>query len=753
MLRIRLLPVPKNVLKHILQDAKSNPSLHIARKQHSASSSGGSGLKVAAVLIGGAAASGGGVVAYAAYDADFRKSVEGSVPYSESLFDVVIGPSAPEPPKDPAPSKVDEGLAAAKIRRDKERAAAEERAKQVYAQKQEAKLKKEKAEKEAAALKEKEAAALKEQAAAEAKLKQEAEAAALKETAEKQAVEAAALQENQLAEEKLAAEAAAAAKTTSAAEVVETESAPSPVEETVIVEEDLNKELVAKLEDYHKKLAYNTDAAIEAVKEATKLVKEHASAVGSAVESPLGSKQEWETVTDLASQRADAIHKATVICEDVKSITDKLQSEIDAAKNNTAIASNAAINLAELVLLQHNAQLADETAQLSAEKAEAGNVVGVGDEVIKSRDMLMAEIKAIAPDFSVDDDSVKLSTEQLQQLVLHAYHRLLQKRPQTDPEAEAKEAHIQAALLQTELEKQKEQLEKDAEERLASAKVEFELELHTQLKRASSAWSEHEKELLVASEERLNRTWERRLQDSLFDEQTSFRAQIGQANARVKGITEGLRGRIKLEKAAKQAQDMWVACVALQSAIKHGGSGPWESKIKPLHTEVDAIKRASGGDESSLAFVVTSSLPDETLQRGVYTEDALKERFLGVSRTCRKVALLGGEGSSLWQRFISNLHSVLRRSVFIQPSQAELQDNEIDVDSLDNNDIIDRVRYCLDADDLEQAVRYANLLYGESRHYASEWLSEARKHLEARQVAAVLIAHATTVGIQALLSS
>merc|ERR1719402_2095043 len=142
MLRIRLLPgVPKNVLKqlnkNILQDVRSNPSLYITRKQHSGSSSGGSGLKVAAVLIGGAAASGGGVVAYAAYDADFRKSVEGSVPYSESLFDVVIGPSAPEPPKDPAPSKVDEGLAAAKIRRDKERAAAaEERARQVYAEKQ-----------------------------------------------------------------------------------------------------------------------------------------------------------------------------------------------------------------------------------------------------------------------------------------------------------------------------------------------------------------------------------------------------------------------------------------------------------------------------------------------------------------------------------------------------------------------------------------------------------------------------------------
>jgi len=197
---------------------------------------------------------------------------------------------------------------------------------------------------------------------------------------------------------------------------------------------------------------------------------------------------------------------------------------------------------------------------------------------------------------------------------------------------------------------------------------------------------------------------------------------------------------------------LWVACVALQAAIRHGGSGSWQNKIKPLNTEVSAIKKAAGGDENSLAYVVSSSLPEESLSRGVYTEDALKERFLSVSRVCRKVALLGGEGSSLWQRLMAHVHSVLRISVFIQPPAAELQDQEVDVDALNNNDILDRVRYCLDADDLEQAVRYGNLLSGESRHYASEWLAEARKHLEARQVAAALMAYATTIGIQALLS-
>ena len=59
---------------------------------------------------------------------------------------------------------------------------------------------------------------------------------------------------------------------------------------------------------------------------------------------------------------------------------------------------------------------------------------------------------------------------------------------------------------------------------------------------------------------------------------------------------------------------------------------------------------------------------------------------------CEKVALLGDGGSTLWQRIVSNFHSMLRISTFLQPPQDELEDKAIDIDQLNNYDILERVR-------------------------------------------------------------
>lgn len=60
------------------------------------------------------------------------------------------------------------------------------------------------------------------------------------------------------------------------------------------------------------------------------------------------------------------------------------------------------------------------------------------------------------------------------------------------------------------------------------------------------------------------------------------------------------------------------------------------------------------------------------------------------------------------------------------------------------------LRYCIDKDDLAQAVRYLSLLKGEPRLVASDWVQETRLLLEARQVADALLAHAAATGLQAL---
>ena len=52
--------------------------------------------------------------------------------------------------------------------------------------------------------------------------------------------------------------------------------------------------------------------------------------------------------------------------------------------------------------------------------------------------------------------------------------------------------------------------------------------------------------------------------------------------------------------------------------------------------------------------------------------------------------------------------------------------------------------------DILRALQYMGLLRGEPRRVASDWMSEARLHLEAKQAAQALLAHATAVGLEAL---
>ena len=58
--------------------------------------------------------------------------------------------------------------------------------------------------------------------------------------------------------------------------------------------------------------------------------------------------------------------------------------------------------------------------------------------------------------------------------------------------------------------------------------------------------------------------------------------------------------------------------------------------------------------------------------------------------------------------------------------------------------------HSMERGDILRAVQYMGLLHGEPRRVASDWMSEARLHLEAKQAAQALLAHATAVGLEAL---
>ena len=59
-------------------------------------------------------------------------------------------------------------------------------------------------------------------------------------------------------------------------------------------------------------------------------------------------------------------------------------------------------------------------------------------------------------------------------------------------------------------------------------------------------------------------------------------------------------------------------------------------------------------------------------------------------------------------------------------------------------------RFCLERGDILRAVQYMGLLKGEPRRVSSDWLTEARLHLEATQASEALLAHAAVVGLEVL---
>lgn len=58
------------------------------------------------------------------------------------------------------------------------------------------------------------------------------------------------------------------------------------------------------------------------------------------------------------------------------------------------------------------------------------------------------------------------------------------------------------------------------------------------------------------------------------------------------------------------------------------------------------FKYLFSGENSYLSAVI-GAVSEEARTRGVYTEDALRERFIKVDRICKRVSMIGDNGGSL----------------------------------------------------------------------------------------------------------
>lgn len=184
-----------------------------------------------------------------------------------------------------------------------------------------------------------------------------------------------------------------------------------------------------------------------------------------------------------------------------------------------------------------------------------------------------------------------------------------------------------------------------------------------------------------------------------------------------------------------------MACQSLKESIRSGNP-----EIRPLSSTVEAI-RNSVNPKDKFILTILDSIPKLALTRGVYTEEALKERFGQVDRICRRVALIDDEHRNLYHYFLSYIQSFLILDKKIPNDELT---NKIPVNADDWNifDILQRVRQCIIREDLEQALRYANQLTGEPKNVAKSWIGETILLLETRQAVNALLAHAAAISVQ-----
>ena len=64
-----------------------------------------------------------------------------------------------------------------------------------------------------------------------------------------------------------------------------------------------------------------------------------------------------------------------------------------------------------------------------------------------------------------------------------------------------------------------------------------------------------------------------------------------------------------------------------------------------LHVKQKLFKDVAG--ECEVVNAIVNGIPSEAVERGVYTETALRDRFSRVESIARRVARIGDEGGSL----------------------------------------------------------------------------------------------------------
>ncbi|XP_050730516.1 MICOS complex subunit MIC60-like isoform X2 [Eriocheir sinensis] len=718
----------------------------VGRRSQTSQAGGGGGSLVGKglVVVAGGTTFLAGLVGYASWSDSNRKGVEKSIPGSSYILSAVLGPLVEVPPTPPAPPKVDQGLLKKKLDREKKKKG-KEAEEGMPAPPLEAP-------KEGDAALE---APPTQDSGEQEEQQQEGDTGAAPELSIEAPPAAPEPEQPTLTSAPAAAEDAEKPAISALEERLASSEVTQDVESAALTQ---------ALQELAQLAQKEITGALSAAEDAARVVQRHAQSAYQAIDG-VHDKEQFEAVAELAKERNQMVEDANQKIAAASEAVDKFKEQISAGHSSSLTKEHPALIASEEALVEMKYALERTKGVILEAERDSKVVSSYKDLVQAGREQFEAEVRSLLPEVKLGETSDKLTTDELNLLLAHAHRKVLHlqtqlARLQTMEHDRFKEALVRQraedgqlleSKVEAELERQRQQLEVEYKKRSMDMKEELEGELRGQLKRQAAAHSDHLADVLYVQEKELENKWSSILQDKVQSEKDTYLSSLARIKGQLDGLKSALGQRADVDKAALSAREMWLACESLRNALRNSGEGApsWEEQLKPLQDQIAAIKKAAG-EGNPYVEAILKSLSEEAEQRGVYPEEALRERFIKVERVCKRVSMIGDNGGSLIKYLLSYIQSFLVLESFEYMPGNEVRNEEVPVDALTTYDILARARYCLEKDDLCMSVRYMNLLRGEPRNVAASWLKEARLTLETRQAAYALLAHAAATAVQAL---
>uniref|UniRef100_A0ABD2WPS8 MICOS complex subunit MIC60 n=2 Tax=Trichogramma kaykai TaxID=54128 RepID=A0ABD2WPS8_9HYME len=493
--------------------------------------------------------------------------------------------------------------------------------------------------------------------------------------------------------------------------------------------------------------------AISGFQQAAVAVQDYNKDVLSVVEnsdSKVGN-QIWDKLKVASEKRKKALSEAEKKADEAVTTLKKLEKAVDDPKLE-ATQGQKTITKKNIRDILANVDKAKD--KFDQEAANSNITERYWKNVKAAREQFNDELQILFPNMNINDKKFAVTEEAFDLFVLHMYHKVAYLQKELEKLQTVADAKIQTALktegdqdkiqqaIDNKVSKEKRNLQKEFDKKLLAERKVLDDELRRQLMLQAQVHADHMREALGAKDREMDRKIERALSEQKEQDSSKSKNQLAAVIGRLRGLDEAIKSRMEAEKDANEAQLMWGACQSLARAVKAAppGTKPQES-LRPLDAEIRSIVKAAP-EKDAFVQATIKGIPEEAVKRGVYPEDALRERFIKVEQMARKLALVPEEGASLPIYLLSYLQSFLLVKAVSPIPKHELDDQPIDAESLNTYEVLQRARYWLDRGDFKMTLRYMNLLKGAPRSVARDWMNEARILLETQQAIESLVAYA-----------